>query len=918
MSESKSTYAVRWAVMAALAAVPTMQALADDQQLEEVVVTSQRRSENIQSVPIAVTAFTTEALASRNLTSIQEIGKLTPGVNFDAGAPFSGDRSVLSASIRGIGQDDFAFNLNPGVGVYVDGVFLARTIGANQNLLDVDRVEILKGPQGTLFGANTIGGAISVVTHTPGNEPRFIAQVTGGKYNRRDVSMTADLPIIPDTLLSSITVSSQNQTGWTKVVPYPTNSLYGSAPFVVDPQNVYPKAGYQTSDTYDGTGVLTMRGKLLWKASDKLTMTFTGDWSHEDQSALGYRILNTYVGNLNYSTFSTLYDLCISNGAGTGPTGVGGIGDAIFAAGGPPPAAVGAGLAGFLPAPIPNFALGCTSPRARNPALGSIGGAPLIGAGYVGVPVGVVPFPGVDPRYNYNNIAAGLPYLGSNQPRIFMWKPASQTGNIDTTYANGPNFARNDVFGFSVQGAYSLTDAITLKSITAYRQISWRIGTDLDGTPETLQEVTDAQHQYQISQEFQINGKALDNRLNYVGGLYYFKEKGYVHDYVPFESLLYVYDIANDVENKNYAAFVHADYRLNDQIGFTLGGRYTSTQAFFLGGQSDLNNFPFLILPGGIQLPASSFFRYYPPIPDSQSWHIFDPTVGVQYHFNEDVMAYASWGKGFKAGGWTTRLSAPITSPKTAEFQPEYSKTYELGLKSDWFSHRLRANAAVFFTDYNGIQLNIQQGISPVYTNAGDAKIKGAELEVESLLGGGLKLNFSGAYIDAYYTSVNKYANIPQTIADNGATTCPVTVGPVNPVTGLVTGVCNFSSGGKQTDARLPKTPKYKFTIDPEWDLALHNDAMIRFLASFTYTAEMWNDSLNTPELHRPATRDLSASIHYVAPKGLYDVAFGGTNLTDQRYVTAGSPNVGAGEVGGYYNPPRQWYISLRASIGGK
>src|SRR6202042_3036681 len=140
----------------------------------------------IQDVPIAVTAFTADAMQSRNITSIQAIGNLSPGVNLDGGAPFSGDRSVLSASIRGIGQDDFAFNLNPGVGVYLDGVYLARTIGANQNLLDVDRIEILKGPQGTLFGANTIGGAISIVTHTPGNEARFIGSATAGSYDRRD------------------------------------------------------------------------------------------------------------------------------------------------------------------------------------------------------------------------------------------------------------------------------------------------------------------------------------------------------------------------------------------------------------------------------------------------------------------------------------------------------------------------------------------------------------------------------------------------------------------------------------------------------------------------------------------------------------------------------------------------------------
>ncbi|HVS76730.1 MAG TPA: TonB-dependent receptor plug domain-containing protein, partial [Steroidobacteraceae bacterium] len=185
--------------------------MSQEVQLQEVVVTAQKRQQNIQTVPIAISAFTNTQLQQQNITDVQQLGKLSPGVNIDAGSPFSGDRSVLSASIRGIGQDDFAFNTNPGVGVYLDGVYLARTIGANVNLLDVDRVEIEKGPQGTLFGANTIGGAISIITHTPGNTPRLIAQVTGGRFNRRDVQFTADIPIIQGKLLSSITVSSQNQ-----------------------------------------------------------------------------------------------------------------------------------------------------------------------------------------------------------------------------------------------------------------------------------------------------------------------------------------------------------------------------------------------------------------------------------------------------------------------------------------------------------------------------------------------------------------------------------------------------------------------------------------------------------------------------------------------------------------------------------
>ena len=98
--------------------------------LQEVVVTAQKRAQNLQKVPIAITAFTAQALENMGTTDIHSISNLVPNVNLDAGAPFSGSTSVLSASIRGIGQDDFAFNLDPGVGVYVDGVYLARTVGA--------------------------------------------------------------------------------------------------------------------------------------------------------------------------------------------------------------------------------------------------------------------------------------------------------------------------------------------------------------------------------------------------------------------------------------------------------------------------------------------------------------------------------------------------------------------------------------------------------------------------------------------------------------------------------------------------------------------------------------------------------------------------------------------------------------------
>ncbi len=168
---------VRYYVAAALGtALVGGPAMAQEDTLEEIVVTAQKREQNVQTFRSRSPRSPADMLQSKSIGDIGALTRFAPNVNLDTGSPFSGDTSVLSASIRGIGQDDFAFNLDPGVGVYVDGVYLARTIGANQSLLDIDRIEILKGPQGTLFGRNTIGGAISIVTHTPGDKPRVHRQ----------------------------------------------------------------------------------------------------------------------------------------------------------------------------------------------------------------------------------------------------------------------------------------------------------------------------------------------------------------------------------------------------------------------------------------------------------------------------------------------------------------------------------------------------------------------------------------------------------------------------------------------------------------------------------------------------------------------------------------------------------------------
>lgn len=809
-----------------------------------IIVTAQKRAENVQDVPIAISAFSSESIQERAISDVSALSNIAPNVTLDASTPFSGSGSVLAAFIRGIGSNDFAFNLDPGVGVYLDGVYLARTIGANQDLLDVERIEILKGPQGTLFGRNTIGGAISIVTRDPGSEFAGRGDVTIGSFDRFQVRGAVDLPLSSE-LRSSVAFAMIKRDGYVDRVPFP------SASPGTDNFQSFRHVGYDTAEKEGGDDAWNGRAKLLWDNGGRFRVLLTGDYTNIDQPATPNALLAA-VPNVP----GPFAGMAQNNIPGTALDVV-------------------TGSSGFLFAGLYNFCIGATAQEiaARN-------AQNLCGARGTSLNPGIILPPLASVNVDDNPFNDRLPY----DDRFI-------TGDRDKSYSTAQNFSKIKNWGLAGTIDFDLTDDVALKSITAYRDLSFAAGTDLDASPLNMLHITLSTEQWQFSQELQLLGSMLDGGLNYVLGAYYFKESGSMHDLVTFAEGLLQIDGPNELKTENYAAFGQFDWRINELLGITVGGRYTRENKSFIGGQQDLNAFNYKLfncLPVGEPCRSILHFpdpenplRYFPPGLNELKFENFSPKVGVQLHPTEDVMLYGSFSQGYKTGGFTTRLSNPLDFAPT--FEEEEATTWEVGVKSTLFDRMLQLNAAAFTTKYEGIQLNFQLGVSPTIQNAGTATIKGFEVEAIAAPIENFTISANVGYIDAKYTEV----------------LAPAQVQP-NPFQAGV-----FEGGD------LPKTPEWQFNISPRYAAPLANGGELVLVADYTHTSSLWNDTERTFLLRRPSVDMLNASVTYEAPSRNWQLTVGGSNLLDESYLVTGQAQIAGGLIYGTYNRPTEWYARL-------
>lgn len=267
-------------------------------QLADIVVTAQFRAQNVQEAPLAITAVNSEMLEARSQTNVSEVASRAPSVQLTTGGQ-GGGAQTATVSIRGIGQADFNFAVEPGVGTYIDDVYYGIPFGTAFDLVDIDRVEILRGPQGTLSGKNSIGGSLKLFSKKPGAESDGYIEGIYGSFNRVNLRAATNLTIVPDKLYARLTGMARHVDGYLKRYDY---SCVTGRP--APGGSFAPGTGDCKIGTEGGQEVYALRGALRWLVSDGIENNLIVDFTEDRSEASPVKIIEQpdYGNGNNYVT----------------------------------------------------------------------------------------------------------------------------------------------------------------------------------------------------------------------------------------------------------------------------------------------------------------------------------------------------------------------------------------------------------------------------------------------------------------------------------------------------------------------------------------------------------------------------------------------------------------------------------------
>ncbi|VXA91348.1 TonB-dependent receptor [Brevundimonas sp. G8] len=733
--------------------------------LDDIIVTATKRETNLQDTPISISVVNAEALQNRHVQSLMDLADgSVPGLRI---ATFEARQSALTIGIRGIVPNDANQPAREqGVGVYVDGVYLARQHGLAAALLDIERVEVLKGPQGTLFGRNTEGGALSLVTKKPTGVFGMRAVAGIGNLESYNSELHVDFPSIGDFAFKVDGIISVQG-------PVTENILPGETGF----------------GQYDRRGV---RFQTRWTPTENFTANFAADLSKDKNTPFYSQLLNFNPNGLPVLPFTSTS--------------------------------------------VPS-----TSIRALSPLV-QVEGSKRMTQADIGVP---------------------------------------QQWSVD------------DTRGMDLHLSYRPTDSLEIRSITAYRDLDVEQYDNIAGAhrpPVVGPNGNFSRYslagfwQHQFSQELQAVG-SIGDRIDYVGGLFYFKETvsddaatpstntwnatgtDYtIRDPRPTQRGFRSIDRASTAHSESKAIYGQATFTpdvLNDALHLTVGGRFTWDDKD--GILSTVNNAP-------------TNFTF------DSSVNRFDPMVTAAFEVNDQVNVYAKYSTGYRAGGASSR------SLTYRSFDPEEVKAYELGLKSDLFNNRVRLNAAVYAMDREDSQIDFSlvtvTGASTRNTletiNApGTTKIRGVELEGQFQATENLRLSASYAYTDAKI---------------------PDTVNPFNNVTQKVF---------------IAYTPPNAASVAADWESPFMGSTFKAHIdANYSDATQSFDQfEIKNDQSFIVNARLALADITTRDGGPLLEVALWSRNLLDETYVYRRDPSNRAtlGDYGNFNNP-RTFGIELRAS----
>jgi iron complex outermembrane recepter protein len=797
---------------------------------EEIIVTAQFRDQKLQDVPLAITAVDAATIEARSQTNLQQVADSAPNVSIrPQGASFG---PSITASIRGVGQNDFNPAFEPGVGIYIDDVYYPQLTGAIFDLLDVERVEILRGPQGTLTGRNSAGGAIKFYSKKPTGESGGFVEATYGSRNRIGLRAAADFSL-SNTLSMRVSGVFKNQKGYVDRVDYGCRFPTSGVPAIQTGNNcVISKLG--------GVGYQAVRGILRWEPNDQLDVTLIADYTKDERTIAGEVLL------------------------ATGPV--------------PPPNTAVNGV------PLSNaFICGrfCNYSTTGQPAA-------------IWQPALNVAPPGAPPFYIDPLGAAGTPL-------------AATAGNDRSDY-NG--------WGVSAQINYKLNDTLAITSITGYRKFDTEFYTDDDLTPINTNFGRNFLSNKSFSQELRLNA-AFGDTINATLGGYYFEQDS-VYD--SFQDIRYVsvfplqFRQPDPTKAEAKAAFGNISWAVTDALTINAGLRYTDeskSQTYFRFNLDGTVN-PFLDPVGAVYGigykgldtlavfgPATATVTALSGNTANYSANKLDYRVAVDYRVSPEFLAYVSIATGFKGGGSNPR---PFNAAQLIPFNPETVTAYEYGFKSDFFDKRLRLNAAVFYNDYKDLQIAVlacPTAPCAARVNAGDATVKGWELELTARPVDGLTIDGALSYI----TQKLKASTLNPNATFTGVAIAPGVVG-VNPAgvapndpPGVPQWKANF---GIQYKAELGSAGSITPRIDVSYQdkqytgpSVIGGVRVLNFLPSFT--------TINGRLTWKNADEDVSVSLEV-------------TNITDEYYFLSRFNLIGAGAGFDKALPaaPREWALSVK------